>query len=368
MKLPELFSAAVLLGAVCASPAVTPQASAQTARGPRTTTLQPGAPTAVPVTRDTPTTTTATTVPVGFTTVTVAPAASSSAASSQVLSVPFYTSAAYAAPVSSVNSSTQFTSTAASWTANQFAQAATPYLVHVKSGNSVGRYFLIQSNTTNQVVVYSRGYDLTTIITAGDLFEIVPANTLGTLFGTSSVPFQTGDSATTADNIFLWNGTNFDQYYHDGTAWKRSDSLLSQNNTVLYPDEGIFLTRRSTAALSLTFLGTVPSTTERSDVPGPGSTFVSNRFPVNTTLSAVGFQLLPFWKSGSSVSDADSVYLWNGTNWAQYYYDGTNWRRSDSLLTFDSQAITAATAMFVVRQSAATGSSSTLTQTLPYSL
>ena len=368
MNFRHLFPPTVLMSAAFASlPISTSQA--QAARSTRATaTPVTATPLKVSPTPNADTTTSVATVPVGFTTVAVTPAANSSTPSSQVLSVPFYQSAAYAAAVTSVDSATQFTSSSASWTANQYAQTNAPYLVHFKSGASVGRYFLIQSNTANQVTVYPRGYNLSSVAAAADTFEIVPAYTLGTLFGTSSVPFLTSGSPNTADNLFLWNGTKFDQYFHDGNSWQRSDSLLSQNDTVLYPDEGIFLTRRGTTALNLTFVGTVPSTAEKSDLVGPGSTLVSNRFPVDLTLGTVGFQALPNWINSSSPNTADLVYLWGGTTWQQYFYDGSHWMRSDSLLTFDAQSITAGTAMFVIRRSTATGTTATLTQSLPYSL
>ena len=367
MKFPSLFSSAVLLGAASISLAGAPRSSGQTAAKLRATTTRP-VNTVVPIMSDTPTTTTAATVPVGFTQTVVTPAIDANTPSSQVLSVPFYNAAVYAAAVSTVDTSTQFSNSSATWTTNQFAQSGSPYLVHFQSGNSVGRYFLIQSNTATQVTVYNRGYDLTSLIAAADTFEIVPANTLGSLFGTTSVPFQTGATADVADDIYLWNGSGFSVYYHNGTNWKLSGSLSNQNPTIVYPDEGVFLVRRSTSALSLTFVGTVPSTTERSDVPGAGSTFVSNRFPTDTTLSAVGFQNLPNWLSGATANNADNVYIWNGTSWVVYYYNGTNWKASGILSTQDTKSIPTGSAVFVVRQSSASGSSSTLPQTLPYTL
>ncbi len=377
MRIPTLFSSAVLLGAVSISLTGAPQSFGQVVSRPQVKTVpaKVGPVTTVtPITNDTGTTTAAT-VPVGFTQYTVTPATDANTPSSQVFSIPFYNPAAYAAAVSSVDNSTSFSISSAAWTANQFAQTGSPYLVHFQSGNSTGRYFLIQSNTTTQVTVYPRGYDLTAIAAAADTFEIVPANTLGSVFGTSSVPFQTGATYDVADNLYLWNGSGFSIYYHNGTNWKLSGNLSNQNSTILYPDEGIFLVRRNTAALALTFIGTVPSTTERSDVPGLAtgatgtiSTFVSNRFPVDTTLTAIGFQNLPNWKSGATYDVADNVYIWNGASWVIYFYNGTNWKASGILGAQDSKVVPTDSAVFVVRQSAASGTAATLVQALPYTL
>ena len=367
MNLRSIVLPAVLTSAAFASLAMAMSAQAQTARGARTTTVQPVQTKVGPVT-NADSTTTAATVPVGFTTTAVTPATDANTPSSQVLSVPFYQPAAYAAAVTSVDSATQFSSSSASWTASQFAQTGAPYLVHFKSGSSVGRYFLISANTTNQLTVVPRGYSLTTTVAASDTFEIVPANTFGTLFGTTSVPLQTGTTSDVADDIYLWNGSGFSVYYHNGSIWKLSGSLANQNNTVIYPDEGLFLVRRATTSLSLNFVGTVPSVTERSDVFGPASTFLANRFPVDTTLTAVGFQNLPSWQTGTTSDVADNVYIWNGSSWVVYYYNGTNWKASGILGSQDSKIIPTGSAVFVVRKSTATGTNGTLAQVLPYTL
>ena len=125
MTLRHVLPLALLTGAALGA-----SAQAQTAHSVRPTTVKPVTTKIGPVTSDTSTTATAATVPVGFTTVTVTPATNSSTPSSQVLSVPFYQPAAYAAAVSSVDSSTQFSSSSAAWTANQFAQTGAPYLAH----------------------------------------------------------------------------------------------------------------------------------------------------------------------------------------------------------------------------------------------
>ena len=316
-----------------------------------------------------------TTIPVGFNTSVVPAAVDASNPSSTVLSAPFYTPADFTGAVGSVDSANQLSITGAAFAAGQFT--ATPHLARMKSGPSAGRFFLITSHTATQLTVDALGYSLTsaapasttqTQVTVGDSCEILPANTLGTLFGTSTVPFQTGATAADGDNVYLFNGTSWDVFYHNGTNWKRSGSLVNQNNAVVYPDRGLFVLRRATTPLNLTFLGTVPSSTERTDFPGAVSSFKSVRFPVDTTLLGLSLQSLPNWLAGATAADSDNVYLWNGTSWSVFYYNGANWKKSGSLVNANTQVIPLGTAMFVVRQSAATGSQSTLVQTLPYTL
>jgi uncharacterized protein (TIGR02597 family) len=327
-----------------------------------------------------------TTIPVGFETATIPAAASASNPSNTPVFVPFYPVADFQGAVSTVDSSSALSISGAAFTANQFT--TTPHLARLKSGASVGRFFFISANTATQLTLdtfapdpvnhpYGAGYTLTTgapsntqaQVNVGDSVEILPANTLGTLFGTSTVPFLTG-TPDVADNIFLFNGTSYDLYYHNGTNWRKNGNLSNQNNAVVLPDRGLFILRRG-GALNLTFLGTVPSTTERTDFPGAGSTFKGTRFPVDMTLAGtnqLNLQTLPGWLKSTDPTAADSVYIWNGASWDQYYHNGTNWRKSGNLANQDTKVIPLGAAMFVIRQSGATGNTSTLVQPLPYSL
>jgi uncharacterized protein (TIGR02597 family) len=321
-----------------------------------------------------------TTVPVGFNTSAVPAAIDANTPSSTVISVPFYQPADFTGAVASVDSSNQLSISGASFTPSPGAGdlVTVPHLARLKTGASVGRFFIVTANTATQLTLdtATAGYTLTTgapnttqaQVVAGDSVEILPANTLASLFGSATVPFQTGASANAADNVYLFNGTGWDVYYNNGTNWKKSGSLANQNNTIVLPDKGMFILRRAAAPLNLTFLGTVPSSSERTDFTGPASTFKANRFPVDTTLLGMGLQGLPNWLAGASASAADNVYLWSGTGWNVYYYNGTNWKKSGSLTNQNTTPIPLGTAMFVVRQSTAAGSTSTLVQALPYSL
>ena len=322
--------------------------------------------------------TTVTTDPVGFTTVTIAPSLDGTTPVGTVISTPLHAAPVYAGTITSVDATNAFSDSNAAWTGNQFVSGSTPYLVKIKSGASVGRFFLVTSNSTSQLTVNPGSYALTSLLTVGDTYEIDPANTLSTLFtsGTASgsFPFQVGTSAITADNIYVWNGTGFDTYYNNGTNWKKSSSLLNMNNAVIYPDEAVFVLRRSTTPLSLTFTGTIPTTAEKTYISGPSPVFVSNRFPQDmvlyssTSTNSLSLQTLPGWQSGSSAITADLVYMWNGVGWDTFFFNGTNWKKSSSLLNMNSQVVPSNAGLFIVRKSSASGTSSSLAQTLPYSL
>ena len=321
--------------------------------------------------------TTVTTDPVGFTNVVIAPSVDGTNPAGTVISTPFHTAPIYAGTITSVDGSNSFSDSSAAWTASQFVSGSAPCLVKIKSGASVGRAFLVTVNGTNQITVNSAGYNLTTLLSASDSYQIIPANTLTTLFtsGTASgsFPFQIGASAASADDVCVWNGSGWIVYYNNGTNWKQSGSLISQNNTIIYPDEALYILRRSMTPLTVTFAGTIPTTNEKTDVPGGANTFLANRYPQDmvlyssTSSNSLSLQNIPNWQSGSSAASADKVCLWTGSGWSVYYYNGTNWKKSGSLLIQDSTVVPANSAMYISRMSSS-GTNVTFSQLIPYSL
>lgn len=319
---------------------------------------------------------TATTVPVGCLTQTIAAATGNGPANGTV-ALPLYTAAVYAGLVTSVDGSTAFSSSSAAWTANQFT--ATPFFVRIKSGNNVGRCFPVTANTATQLSVSPQGatdtqpYNLTTLLSVGDAFEVLPANTLGSLFGLTGGPFLTGSTAGAADNLYLWDVVRaaWSVYFNNGTHWRSAASLQNQDNIILYPEEGMYIVHRDTVnPLTFSFLGTVPSTTERTDIPGTGSVCVANRFPLDTTLGGLALQNLSGWLSGTTAPSADDVYVWNPTKnaWDVCFYNGSHWRSASSLQNIETtETVPAGTALFIVRQSASTASNATFVESLPYS-
>ena len=321
--------------------------------------------------------TTVTTDPVGFTSVVINSSSDGVIPGRTVVCTPLHAAPVYAGTITSVDGTSAFSDSNATWTGNQFVSGSTPYLVKIKSGASVGRFFLVTSNSTSHLTVNPGSYALTSLLTVGDTYEIDPANTLSTLFtsGTASgsFPFQTGASANVADVVCIWNGTGWYGYFNNGTNWKRSGSGLIQDNTIIYPDEALYIIRRSTNPLTLTFTGTIPTTVEQSDIPGSENTFLANRYPQDmvlyssTSTNSISLQNLPNWQSGASALAADRVSIWNGTGWYVYYFNGTNWKRSGSGLIQDSTVIPANSAIYISRISSS-GTSIALPQPLPYSL
>ncbi len=313
--------------------------------------------------------TTATTTPVGVINVTIPAAANASTPSNTTLSIPLYAPADYISTVATIPSATEFTLTGAAWQAGQFAVASAPRFVRIKASTTVpaniGRIFLVSANTTNQLTVtLADGVtDIHSVLSVGDVCEVLPANTLGTVFGTTTPVLHADPDPALADNVYILNAGEWEIYYHNGTNWRKSGGLGNKNDTIMYPDEGMFIVRVLTSPVVLTLRGTVPSTAERTDLAGTASTFLANRFPVDTQLVNTGIHLTPDWVTGAA-EDADLVYAWNGglSEWEIFYHNGTSWRKAGGLGNKDTTVIPSATAIVVSRKNGTV----TLSQPLPY--
>ena len=302
-----------------------------------------------------------TTVPVGAVTLTF-PASSSTACSLQLEDAPVYSGS-----LTGVTANT-ITVAGVSWTTNSYADPALPYAVRITSGGYAGTLFPITANASNQLSLQVDGLDLSTILAGSENFIILPIDTLGTLFGTSSVPFLTGASAASADVIYIWSGAAWSAYFHNGTSWRRGGVGGSQNNAIISPDAALFVLRRGTSDISLTITGQVRPQVARRFMKPNGLTFLANPFPVDMVLSSTNFNNSTAWQTGASAASADTVYVWTGTAWSGYFHNGTTWRRGGVGGSQDSAIIPAGSPFFVLRRSNPALKDSTVMHTAPYTL
>ena len=318
--------------------------------------------------------TTATTVPVGFITKTV-PAAGASP-SNTVLSIPLYQTAAFQSSVATTPTvgATSVTLNSATFTTTQFTTV--PHLLRVKTGALTGKFWAIVATPAPGNVVSLKEPNSATgpgvadaVLTgllAGDSCEILPANTFGSTFG--AIPgIGAGTAAGNAgvDNVLIYNGVSYDTYFFHSTNNRWQRGISNATTAIIYPDDAVFFVRKAASTLPITLMGTVPSTSERTELAGAKYNFVANRFPTDATLGTSGIETMPGWIKGTSASSSiDTVLLWNGSTFDTYFYHTTNnrWQRGISNAT--TTAISAASGLFISR--AAGSSDAVLTQNLPY--
>jgi hypothetical protein len=212
-----------------------------------------------------------------------------------------------------------------SWTGS-LANPAAPWAVRITSGRASGALLDITANTATSLTVAAASLaDLG--VASGDSFELVALDTLGTLFGSTTL--LSGPTPATADVVQVRSGTVWVSYFLDSTRgyWRRSSGLISNcDNTVIRPGTGLLVTRRG-SAMPLVFTGRVLGGQFRFPVSNAGSTVLSQGFPTDTTLSGLAVQgLLPGWRAGTSVSAADSLALFNGSTWTPYVFNGRSWQ------------------------------------------
>ncbi len=319
---------------------------------------------------------TATTVPVGFMTYTLTSGTASS------FGVPLLDVTTFAGVASTVTSTT-ISAAGANWTANQFVTATTPYFVTIKSGAQVGRTLLVTGNTVDTLTLDTEDTGLNVagfaVAATVDTFELFPGDSLATLFGNTadgsgflSSGIKGGTSAFTADGIQVFNGTRFVTYFFNTTLgiWVMvNGGSTDQNNFVLYPDDGLLITRRGPTA-TLTITGRVPSTSLMTKLPGGTSSAVAVRFPADTTLGSLNFSGPGSWITGANAFVADTVSIWNGTKWVPYFKTGGGqWMKVNGDGTDQSTTIIpAGSAVQILKRGTATGPSTFFSQALPYTL
>ncbi len=297
--------------------------------------------------------------------------------------------------VSTVGAST-FSCQGAGWTAGGLSAVATPYFLRITSGAAAGTTWQISTttaNTTDTVTVLSNGVDLTSLgITAssstGDTFELLPAATLASLFGTN-LPVQGsgqasgklagGTSSTVADTISVWNGAIWLTFYYDtGLGWWKRDvdgteAANSRNNFVIRPDACVLIARKGDA-VTLRNIGRAPASALKARYLSGGSAGVG-LFPITNTLGTLNLQSLSGWvgianTSGQNVGSADQVSVWDGTAWASFYYDTTaaspRWRRVGTGADSTSYTIQTPDRPFMIQKAGAGSGSAFVSQARPY--
>jgi hypothetical protein len=212
------------------------------------------------------------------------------------------------------------------------------FLRLVEEDLNEGRFFLITSNSGNQVTLANPlNLDLGTILKPDALVEITPAWTLGSLFGYSPPLLKLKEgNETTADHVYLGesNSTEYKAFYHDGTAWRRKGALtVDASDSIIYPDEAFILAHHNAPALDLVFEGVALTVNSFAYLPDFNDTFLMNNpFGTDMMLSdliaakniTTDLNDTDKWYAHSSDEEADNVEILRNRVWTTYWHDGTN--------------------------------------------
>ena len=321
------------------------------------------------------------TVPVGYVTLTAA-AGTGTAKKTSLLSLPLYGTmegdGAMKGELTYV-SANALTNADADWTPGQLSQAATPCLIKITSGVATGRTFLISTttpNTANTVTIdandVAQGALNTLGIAVGDSYELLPCDTLSSLFGTPETRGVLGGAnINAADNIAITTNGRTDKFFYNSTLnrWVKSfPGNPDATNQPLRPDAGVGYARLATTNLELFLTGRVATTARTAPVKNSGVTILSQNWPTDVSLAHLKIHEIPTWTAATVINAADWVELYINGAIHSYWFDGTNWREdAPGSPVADSQIIPAGTAVILNKRGTAAGYNN-INQPLPYSL
>jgi hypothetical protein len=262
--------------------------------------------------------------------------------------------------------STTVTVTNAGWVAGALSASTAPYQLRITSGGAAGAFLAITANTTNTLTV--SGYDLSTMAAVGDGFEIIPVDTLDSLFGATTL--VGGSTSASADIVYLGSNTQTGYYYNTTLGrWVLVTGLSSNKGAVQIPfSAAISISRLANIATPLTFTGTVPAVKYRSAVLNAGNTYCHSGFPADTTLGGLAINSkVAGWKTGAKAT-ADVLSIPSGAGWTSYYHNGTNWVLVTGLATSKNAVrIIAGMPIMISKKGTASGSADFIND-LPYVL
>lgn len=269
----------------------------------------------------------------------------------------------------------------AGWTPGGLSSEVAPFLLRLKSGTMAGLTLPISTtleNTATEIflepTVNGEAIDLIDLgIQDGDRFCILPLDTLRSFFGDpASTGIIGGESAGEADTILLFDGVWRVFFFHTGKdAWVESTfGFPIADNRQLLPDNAVFFERIGTSPLEFTVTGGVPVEDRAAITSASGVTFLSNGWPVGTTLGESGIEDIPGWRSGGNASSSDLVYIRSETSgWQTYFHNGTEWKRSTfGFPSASNVELPVASGIILDRSGGSAGAGNILAQEKPYNL
>jgi len=265
----------------------------------------------------------------------------------------------------------------AGWTPGALSNPSAPTLVRLVSGAAAGRTFLIASspaNTENQFHVDASDLGGSTLaalgVAAGDEYRLHACATLLGLFGTpAGTGVQAGASLASADQVqILINGSWQNFYFHSALGrWTRNFfGQPDASHLPIRPDSAVLYGRLAAAPMHLNWMGSIPHSPRKAQVPATLSAFLSTGWPKDLTLGTSGIEQIPGWISAPTFAASDTVSIYVSGSWRNFWHDGTVWRRNFfGFPSSDTQVLPASGGILLNRKTAA---ASTLQQSLPYTL
>lgn len=294
--------------------------------------------------------TTVATDPVGFTTLSVAGTNNASSSALSFIGLSMTQPVALQGTLESASGGTVVDDNA-TWTDNQFNGTANAHYIELISGSGAGLMARI-TGTSASGKSLTLAMDLSSYITSGTSYRIRKNWTIASVFGAANESGLAGGTATTADQILVYNATTqqYTTYYYKttglgGTGWRTTASTSAPaGDNALNPTDGIIIKRQQASAVNVTLAGAVKLGQTAYPIV-TGLNVLSNVYPSgNLTLGNSG--LLASGLAGGTATTADQVQIYDSAAGAYktYYYKttglgGTGWRSTASTTTDASNTV-----------------------------
>ncbi|MGV3532251.1 MAG: fibronectin type III domain-containing protein [Chthoniobacteraceae bacterium] len=212
----------------------------------------------------------------------------------------------------------------ANWQDGQFEGKNGAYLLEITSGAGIGTsYDIVATSAQDRTIRLAQ--PLAPYVQAGCTYQIRKHWTIASVFGPANEADLQGEDRV----IVLVEGV-YRQYYHiPGLGWR---SLLEPEidaaETILYPEDGITVQRRTPGNTALFLPGEVKRSVASIPISA-GTTMVGNVYAGQMTLdSSRLFTGNPATGvNNGTESTADQVLLWDGLKYRFFFYKKTNgWR------------------------------------------
>ncbi|MBV9391188.1 MAG: hypothetical protein JOY96_04765 [Verrucomicrobia bacterium] len=255
----------------------------------------------------------------------------------------------------------------ACWTNDQFDGGNGHFFVEIISGPHAG----VMSNvvgTSGTTKILTTADDLSTLLAGNEQFRVRKHQTIANVFGgADEIGLQGAPESAAADEVRIFDPAQqqFSVYYYQtgasgGTGWRSAtDASTDASQTILYPDSGVMIVRKTAGNLASTLAGNVKLGPTQVPIAGtinlaanlyPAGQLTlgrSNLYVGNANQGLAGAQ---------EISLADEVYLFNGNSFIQYYYKtggsgGTGWRSgTDAISDASGTQIAPGTALYIIRK------------------
>jgi hypothetical protein len=249
------------------------------------------------------------------------------------------------------------TSGGSDYSAADITVVAGPHFARIidQASSYYGRCFLITNNSRTELTLdmsnlaNGESTSLSTYFPVDTLVEVVPAATLGSIFGSFSVDVSNWTSADSFADLFEENDADwvyvydpdlggYTRYIHISGGGLFGWYALEKgygvkcNNTVIYPDEAFIVARRSSGTVTIESDLSLNESPTQIYLPEQGRTFIANNpFGMDLLLT----EIIPStqiddndtvdtkFRAGDSSTDTDmdTITILSGSTWKKYWYE-----------------------------------------------